>query len=113
MRVILRWDRPCAGRSCIGNTNRPRTDYDADLAEIVAATKSDWIVLAGWMHVFSMAFLGKFPNRVINLHPALPGQFAGVDAIHRAYEAFQRGEISFVESLSNGVGVHGPIGSSS
>jgi folate-dependent phosphoribosylglycinamide formyltransferase PurN len=30
---------------------------------------------------------------MLNLHPALPGQFAGTHAIQRAYEAFQRGEI--------------------
>ncbi len=45
------------------------------------------------MHILSAAFLNHFPNRVINLHPALPGQFAGTHAIARAYEAYQRGEI--------------------
>ena len=45
------------------------------------------------MHVLSPAFLEHFPGRVLNLHPALPGQFAGTHAIERAYEAFQRGEI--------------------
>jgi folate-dependent phosphoribosylglycinamide formyltransferase PurN len=45
------------------------------------------------MHILSAAFLDHFPNKVINLHPALPGQFAGTHAIQRAYEAYQRGEI--------------------
>ncbi|MCD6288959.1 MAG: phosphoribosylglycinamide formyltransferase [Anaerolineae bacterium] len=72
---------------------RPREEYDADLAERVAAYEPDLIVLAGWMHVLSPAFLDRFPDRVINLHPALPGQFPGTHAIQRAYEAFQRGEI--------------------
>jgi folate-dependent phosphoribosylglycinamide formyltransferase PurN len=53
------------------------------------------------MHVLSMAFLGRFSGKVINLHPALPGQFAGTHAIERAYEAFIRGEIS-----ETGVMVH-------
>lgn len=30
---------------------------------------------------------------MINLHPALPGEFAGAKAIERAWEAGQRGEI--------------------
>jgi phosphoribosylglycinamide formyltransferase-1 len=30
---------------------------------------------------------------VVNLHPALPGTFPGVEAISRAYEAYQKGEI--------------------
>jgi folate-dependent phosphoribosylglycinamide formyltransferase PurN len=31
---------------------------------------------------------------VVNLHPALPGTFPGVDAIQRAFEAYRRGEIT-------------------
>lgn len=71
-----------------------RETYDADLAQKILAQKPDLIVLAGWMHIVSPAFLQHFPNQVINLHPALPGQFAGTHAIDRAYEAYQQGEIS-------------------
>lgn len=72
---------------------RSREAYDAELAARVAAARPELVVLAGWMHVLSPAFLGVFPGRVINLHPALPGQFAGTQAIERAYAAFQLGEI--------------------
>jgi formyltetrahydrofolate-dependent phosphoribosylglycinamide formyltransferase len=78
-----------------------REAYDADLAGMVLAYGPDLIVLAGWMHILSPAFLDHFPERVLNLHPALPGQFAGTQAIQRAYEAFQRGEIE-----QTGVMVH-------
>ncbi len=78
-----------------------RRVYDADLAHLVAAYAPDWVVLAGWMHVLSAAFLNRFPGRVINLHPALPGTFPGVGAIARAFEAYQRGEIT-----GTGVMVH-------
>ncbi len=67
--------------------------YDAELAELVAAYQPDWIVLAGWMRVLSSAFLERFSGRVVNLHPALPGTFPGTEAIQRAFEACQRGEI--------------------
>lgn len=73
---------------------KSREAYDADLAEIVAAFQPDLIVLAGWMHVLSPAFLAQFPRRVINLHPALPGEFAGTHAIERAFAAFQQGHIT-------------------
>ena len=73
---------------------KSRKEYDADLAAQVSAYQPDLIVLGGWMHVLSPAFLNHFPNRVINLHPALPGQFAGTHAIDRAFEAYQRGEIT-------------------
>ncbi len=73
---------------------KSREEYDADLAGVIRPYHPDLIILAGWMHILSAAFLDHFPNRVINLHPALPGQFAGTHAIQRAYEAYQRGEIS-------------------
>jgi folate-dependent phosphoribosylglycinamide formyltransferase PurN len=60
----------------------------------VAAHQPDWVVLAGWMYVLSGAFLDRFPNRVINLHPALFGAFPGAHAIERAFDAYQRGEIA-------------------
>jgi len=70
-----------------------RRAYDADLAALLANYQVEWVVLAGWMRVLSMAFLERFPNRVINLHPARPGTFPGTHAIERAFEAYQRGEI--------------------
>jgi formyltetrahydrofolate-dependent phosphoribosylglycinamide formyltransferase len=72
---------------------RPREEYDADLAAIVGAFDVSWVALAGWMHVLGNRFLRRFPSRVVNLHPALPGTFAGTHAIQRAYDAFQKGEI--------------------
>jgi formyltetrahydrofolate-dependent phosphoribosylglycinamide formyltransferase len=75
------------------DAGRPREEYDADLARAIAPYSPDLIVLAGWMHVFTPAFLDHFAGRVLNLHPALPGQFVGTHSIQRAFEAFQRGEI--------------------
>ena len=73
--------------------DQDRRAYDAQLAEIVAAYQPEWVVLVGWMRILTSAFLDHFTNRVINLHPALPGTFPGTHAIERAYEAWQRGEI--------------------
>jgi formyltetrahydrofolate-dependent phosphoribosylglycinamide formyltransferase len=78
-----------------------RWSYDAQLAAAAEKYNADWIVLAGWMRVLSTAFLGHFPGRVVNLHPALPGTFPGTHAIERAYEAFQGGQI-----VQTGVMVH-------
>lgn len=75
------------------DAGRSRSEYDADLAQLVAEYRPDWVVLAGWMHILSKAFLDHFPYRVVNLHPALPGQFPGAHAIADAFAAFQRGEI--------------------
>jgi len=70
-----------------------RADYDRELADIVASYQPDWVILAGWMRILSSAFLRRFPNRVVNLHPALPGMFPGTHAIERALEAYHSGQI--------------------
>lgn len=75
------------------DARRSRAEYDADLAALVGEYAPDWVVLAGWMHILSDGFLRHFPNRVVNLHPALPGQFPGAHAIDDALAAFARGEI--------------------
>lgn len=73
---------------------KTRQQYDANLAEKIQNYQPDLIVLAGWLHIFTPEFLGQFPRKVINLHPALPGQFAGTHAIERAFAAYQDGEIA-------------------
>lgn len=62
-----------------------RADYDARLADIVSGFAPDLIVLAGWMRILTIGFLGWFPDHVVNLHPALPGQLPGTRAIERAW----------------------------
>ena len=52
------------------------------------------MILAGWMQLLSSDFLGRFPTLVINLHPALPGEFPGSDAIADAWNAFGAGRIN-------------------
>lgn len=78
-----------------------RSDYDARLADVVSGFGPDLVVLAGWMRLLTMSFLGWFPGRVVNLHPALPGELPGTHAIERAWEQAQRGE-----RVSTGVMVH-------
>jgi formyltetrahydrofolate-dependent phosphoribosylglycinamide formyltransferase len=70
-----------------------RDGFDIELAGLVAAYEPDLIVLAGWMLILSESFLNRFPDKVINLHPAMPGAFPGTRAIERAHAAFHRGEI--------------------
>lgn len=78
-----------------------RNDYDARLADVVAGFAPDLVVLAGWMRILTTDFLGWFPERVINLHPALPGEFPGTRAIGRAWHEAMAGE-----RTSSGVMVH-------
>lgn len=76
-----------------------REQYDIALAERIRQEQPDLIVLAGFMHIVSNAFLNVLQNEettsipIINLHPALPGAFDGMNAIQRAHEAFEAGKI--------------------
>lgn len=74
-------------------TKAERSAYDSELSEVVQAKNADYVVLAGWLRLLSMAFLKHFPNRVVNLHPALPDKFAGLNAIERSFSAYRAGEI--------------------
>ncbi|MET0577037.1 MAG: phosphoribosylglycinamide formyltransferase [Ilumatobacteraceae bacterium] len=81
--------------------DEPRAEYDARLADVVAGFEPDLVVLAGWMRILTMSFLGWFPGQVINLHPALPGDLPGTDSIRRAWDAALAGE-----RTATGVMVH-------
>jgi len=81
--------------------NEPRPDYDARLADAVERYEPDLVVLAGWMRILTSEFLGRFADRVINLHPARPGELPGTRAIERAWKEALAGERS-----SSGVMVH-------
>ena len=73
--------------------NESRQEYDTRLAAYISTCLPDYVILAGWMRILSTSFLSSFPNKVINLHPALPDTFPGTHAIERAFEAYGRGEI--------------------
>jgi len=62
-----------------------RPSYDAELAKKVIAHNPDLIVLAGWMLVLSNEFIKHFPNKIINLHPALNPSFAGAHGVEDAF----------------------------
>ena len=86
------------------NPDKTRDDYDGEVAKMVLDVNPDLVVLAGWMHIFGEGFLEPLEARgvpAINLHPALPGAFDGANALERAYEAFQRGQVG-----GTGVMVH-------
>ncbi len=61
-----------------------RAARDAAIADWLAAREVELVVLAGYMALVDPAFLARFPQRVINVHPALLPAFPGVRAIEQA-----------------------------
>ena len=45
------------------------------------------VVLAGYMHLLTPAFLERFPDRIVNVHPSLLPKFPGAHAIDDALAA--------------------------
>jgi phosphoribosylglycinamide formyltransferase-1 len=48
-----------------------RTRAETKLVTLLRLFEVDLVVLAGWMRIFSPDFIMQFPQRIINLHPAL------------------------------------------
>jgi phosphoribosylglycinamide formyltransferase-1 len=71
----------------------PRDDYadrearDAAMADWIEARSADLVVLAGYMQLLSGAFVARFRDRIVNVHPALLPAFPGLDAIGQALDA--------------------------
>ena len=61
-----------------------RDERDSMLADWLAGQGVELVVLAGYMQLLSKEFLARFPNRVINVHPALLPAFPGLGAIEQA-----------------------------
>lgn len=60
--------------------------YNAAIAQTLALHGAELVVMAGYMRLLGTEVLNAFPERVINLHPALLPAFPGASAIHDAYE---------------------------
>jgi phosphoribosylglycinamide formyltransferase 1 len=61
-----------------------RDGRDRAMAEWLAGRDVELVVLAGYMQLLSREFLARFPDRVINVHPALLPAFPGLAAVEQA-----------------------------
>jgi len=61
-----------------------RAAWDRALADAVAVFSPTLVVSAGFMRILGAAFLGRFPGRVLNTHPALLPAFPGAHGVRDA-----------------------------
>jgi phosphoribosylglycinamide formyltransferase-1 len=61
-----------------------REARDAAIGDWLEASGVELVVLAGYMRLVTPAFLRRFPDRVLNVHPALLPAFPGIGAIPQA-----------------------------
>ena len=64
-----------------------REERDAAMASWLESGGVRVVVLAGYMHVLTSAFLARFPERIVNVHPSLLPDFPGLHAVDAALAA--------------------------
>lgn len=64
-----------------------RDARDAAMAEWLESHGVGLVVCAGYMHLLRLTFLSRFPDRVVNVHPALLPSFPGAHAVEDALAA--------------------------
>jgi len=63
-----------------------REAFDRKVLEYLKDFDIDFVVLAGYMRLLSRHFIKQYPNKILNIHPALLPAFKGVQAIREAFE---------------------------
>jgi phosphoribosylglycinamide formyltransferase-1 len=62
-------------------------EYNAKIRDILSEYVCDYVVMAGYMRLLGKQVLDFYPNRVINLHPALLPSFPGANGIRDAFDS--------------------------
>ena len=65
---------------------RKRAEHDADVMACLRAHRVDLVCLAGYMRLLTPEFVAAFPNRILNIHPALLPAFPGLDVQQQALD---------------------------
>jgi phosphoribosylglycinamide formyltransferase-1 len=85
-----------------------REEFDAKLVEIIHGTGAELVCLAGFMRVLTPVFVHAFPNRILNIHPALLPSFPGTHGPGQALSYGVRFSGCTVHFLDEGVDT-GPV----
>ena len=62
-----------------------KEEYEREMATVLQRDNVQLIVLAGYMRIVGSVLLEAFPNKIINIHPALLPAFPGKNGITQAY----------------------------
>ena len=85
-----------------------REDFDQEIVKALQCAGADTIVLAGFMRIVTKTILNAFPQRVLNIHPALLPAFPGLHVQRKAIEYGARFAGCTVHFVDGGVDT-GPI----
>jgi phosphoribosylglycinamide formyltransferase-1 len=85
-----------------------REEYDARLVEELRAHDVSLVCLAGFLRIITPVMLRAFPDRILNIHPALLPAFPGMHAVRQALAAGVRVSGCTVHIVDEGTDT-GPI----
>ena len=72
---------------CIPHKLEPsRAAHEEKVLAALEHAEAEWICLAGYMRLLSAAFVDRYPQRILNIHPALLPAFPGLDAQQQAVD---------------------------
>ncbi len=85
-----------------------RDDFDSEVVAALKENNVQLVVLAGFMRIIGQRFLDAFPNRIMNIHPALLPSFPGLHVQQKALDYGARFAGCTVHFVDGGVDT-GPI----
>jgi phosphoribosylglycinamide formyltransferase 1 len=72
------------------NYGKDREAFERALQDVLLQHRIEIVCLAGFMRLLTAWFVGQWPNRMLNIHPALLPAFKGLDTHRRAIKAGAR-----------------------
>lgn len=85
-----------------------REERDGAMADWLEAEGAELVVLAGYMQLLTPAFLDRFPDRIVNVHPSLLPAFPGAHPVEDQLAAGVRESGATVHLVDEGID-SGPI----
>ena len=88
-----RRDAPALRRTSAATAAFELDDYadrdarDTAMSDCLLGHGVELVVLAGYMHLLTPAFLDRFPNAIVNVHPSLLPAFPGAHAVEEQVAA--------------------------
>lgn len=85
-----------------------RGSFDREVLRAIAVAKAEAVLLAGFMRILTPGFVNSFPQRILNIHPALLPSFHGAHGQRDAADFGVRISgctVHFVDELMD----HGPV----
>ncbi len=69
------------------STGESRQAHEERILEILDRVSPDLVCLAGYMRILSAGFVGRYAERILNIHPSLLPLYPGLEPQRRALEA--------------------------